>query len=663
MSAIISFGGIGLFLALIGHYSAAPALLLGAAGTAAGTVLGRPGRREHVRLPGATVNPPAIVMCCSAIGLAIWNSIEAGHDLLGARDPGVYLLTGKWIAGHGNLSVPGGVDWATKGNFFNWASPGVYEHGTSSQFQFNHLLPTLLAEADNIGGNALMFRVAPVLGAAALCVMYAVGCRVVRRPWLVLVALVGFSLCLPEVYVSRDNFSELATQVLLWGGIYFLIRSYTARSWSLGLLAGAAIGATVMSHVDSVIFLAALAPLGSVWWMSERRRGSHRDLLPIFGAVVVGVAPPAVLGTIDVQRHSGRYYHDLISDIHLLYAAVAVSVVLSFAILLAWSALPSIGTWIRDRRRSLGTLASWAVGIVLVLDWALRANGPKQTTAVAPAVAVSIANLQKMAGVPIQTNRTYGEQSLAWFDWYIGPVALALAILGLALLVHRSIRRGSVPATVLLAVAGAVTILYLWNPHNTPDQVWVMRRYVTASLPLFMVAAAVALDEIGDVARRASPQQLWSQATLAAGSACLVAFPLGTTAPVASFHADANYLPAVDNACHTVGANAAVLFPYADFDGLVLSQTFRSFCGVPAAILGGPIAPTQVSAVAAAFRSEGRVLWLVASKPSAITNLDPSAAPQLLGQAASTHELQATLVRPPQRYVTGSLTMYGAPVP
>ena len=43
-----------------------------------------------------------------------------------------------------------------------------------------------MAEAENIGGDRLMFRVSVLLGAIGLLAMYAVGCRLIRRPWLVL---------------------------------------------------------------------------------------------------------------------------------------------------------------------------------------------------------------------------------------------------------------------------------------------------------------------------------------------------------------------------------------------------------------------------------------------------------------------------------------------
>src|ERR1700722_4616298 len=52
VSGVLSFGGFGLLLAVLGHYSEAPALLLGGAGTITGTVLGRPRREEEADRSG-----------------------------------------------------------------------------------------------------------------------------------------------------------------------------------------------------------------------------------------------------------------------------------------------------------------------------------------------------------------------------------------------------------------------------------------------------------------------------------------------------------------------------------------------------------------------------------------------------------------------------------
>ena len=188
-SAVLCFGGFGLLLAVTGHFSAPPAFLLGAAGTVACTVLGRPARRSASGRPGVRVTAPAAGLCLMAAAVAAWNAIYVGHDVAVATDPGVYTTAGRWLASHQSLIVPAGAPWAGKGPI-NWASPGMYPQPNGTvQFQFAHLLPVLMAEGHKLGGDFLMFRVPALLDAIALGAIYATGCRLIRRPWRRLVAV------------------------------------------------------------------------------------------------------------------------------------------------------------------------------------------------------------------------------------------------------------------------------------------------------------------------------------------------------------------------------------------------------------------------------------------------------------------------------------------
>ena len=163
-------------------------------------------------------------MCVVALGSAAWNGHFAGHHVAIGRDPGVYAVTGKWIATHGDLEVHTGLEWASKSADVTVVYEGSYGHGyNDTLFQFDHLTPVLLAEANNLGGDGLMFRVPALLGALALCAIFAVGCRVVRRPWLVVAAVSALAVSLPQLNVSRDTFSEPAVQLLLWAGMFFLL--------------------------------------------------------------------------------------------------------------------------------------------------------------------------------------------------------------------------------------------------------------------------------------------------------------------------------------------------------------------------------------------------------------------------------------------------------
>jgi hypothetical protein len=143
-AGVLSFGGFGLLLAVLGHYSATPALLLGAAGTLAGIFAGRPRRDECPAATRATWLPAA-GMCVVAAGIAAWNAINIGHHVAVDRDPGVYAVTGRWIAEHGGLVVAAGSEWAGKLPTIS-NSAGIYTlPGNKLEFQFAHLVPSLFA--------------------------------------------------------------------------------------------------------------------------------------------------------------------------------------------------------------------------------------------------------------------------------------------------------------------------------------------------------------------------------------------------------------------------------------------------------------------------------------------------------------------------------------
>ena len=161
-------------------------------------------------------------------------------------------MAGKWIATHGNLEVPTGLEWTSKSANVTVVYEGSYGAGANdTEFQFDHLTPVSLAEADNLGGDRLMFRVPALIGALALCAVFAVGCRLVRRPWLVLAAVTGLAVSLPQLNVSRDTFSEPAVQLLLWAGIFLLLIAYEHARPGVALLAGAALAGTMMSRIDA----------------------------------------------------------------------------------------------------------------------------------------------------------------------------------------------------------------------------------------------------------------------------------------------------------------------------------------------------------------------------------------------------------------------------
>ncbi|MGE5762669.1 MAG: hypothetical protein ACM3ZF_01915 [Mycobacterium leprae] len=656
-AAVLSFGGFGLLLAILGHYRMATAGALGALGTLVGSWLAWPRGRPAPRARGATL--AATGMCVVAIGFAAWNGLDAGHHVTTERDPGVYTVAGKWIATRGDLDVETGAEWTAKGGAaagLRVDTPGAYADGPNRvEFQFNHLLPVLLAEANNLGGDPLMFRVPALLGALALCAVYAAGCRLVPRPGLVLAAVGALALSLPQLSVSRDTYSESAAQFLLWSGLWLVLVALARRQLGPALLAGAALGGTMLSRIDGLVYLIPLPALAAMAWLAARSGADRRFLLRMYGVVLVGAVPPAVLGLVDVVHHAGRYYTDLHGQVRTLQAGLALSVVAAVALLLASRtpyAVPVAG-WVRSRRPAIAAVAAGGIGGGLLAAWALRPAVQHPRGNPIPLVG----GLQAAAGLPPDPSRTYAENTVTWLAWYLGPVAVTLAIVGAAILAARLCRRPDA-ASALMLVPGLATAAYLWNPSITPDQIWAARRFVPAGFPLVVLLAVLAVEAFALAAstatRRIPPAPIW-----AAGAAGLLAYPLGVTAPVRHFQPLAGHLGAVENVCRATGPRAAMLFADDDRGGLVLSPALRTWCDVPVAVLTDLLPERRLREIAGAWRAEGRSLWVLASGPDLLARSAPWIPPRLIASAGSLRDLERTLNRPPQLYSITTVSVYG----
>jgi hypothetical protein len=162
-----------------------------------------------------------------AAGFIAWQLALNSPSVLAARMPGAYFQTGYWLAQHGSLPIPGSL--AAFGGpraGLHLASAGFATHGHDVLPAVTAGLPMLLAGGfwtSGTGGGAVM---APVLGGLAILSFAGLVGRLVGRRWAPAGALV-LALTLPELYTSRDAFSETAVQVLLFGGLSLVIDALT----------------------------------------------------------------------------------------------------------------------------------------------------------------------------------------------------------------------------------------------------------------------------------------------------------------------------------------------------------------------------------------------------------------------------------------------------
>jgi hypothetical protein len=84
-------------------------------------------------------------------------------------------------------------------------------------------------------------------------------------------------------------------------------------------------------------------------------------------------------------------------------------------------------------------------------------------------------------------------ENLSRLGWYLSPLGIGLAIAGAALMTWRLDRR----LAPVLGVGLFFSVLYLWRIQANPHQIYAMRRYVSAVMPFFILAATYLLAELG----------------------------------------------------------------------------------------------------------------------------------------------------------------------
>jgi hypothetical protein len=146
LAAVVGFGTIGLALAVAGAFAPVPTLALGAAATAALLVAVAPWRFAAARdVSSQLAAAGAVVIAAGATAFAMRH--HAQHVLLD-RDPGGYIVTGRWMATHHNLEFNARVGAFAQTTGLRYDSAAVFDRGGGRiYFQFSHLLPTLLAQA------------------------------------------------------------------------------------------------------------------------------------------------------------------------------------------------------------------------------------------------------------------------------------------------------------------------------------------------------------------------------------------------------------------------------------------------------------------------------------------------------------------------------------
>lgn len=620
---------------------------------------------RRVRFP-ALAPGAAVGYAVATLGYAGYVLATRGEQVLPRRDAGSYLLSAQLLADTGRRIVPAGLPPELLSvPDTTWGSPAFSAVGAGAHAviepQFVLAPAATYSVAGWLGGGwqeSFLPFAAIAAGTTALALLgggLLLG-RFLGHWWgVAFVPLAG--LVFPVLHTARMTYSENLALLVLAAA--FLALTVAAESAPMAWLAGLLLGAGSLVRVDFLRetmlvlpVLALMAARGARW---VRRVG-----LGI--ALGTGYAAAAAL---------------TLSRLYVTEIAGSVVPLLGLATALAgaswWVTRRPAGRlvrWAREHARdlSLGLAAATVLtGLVLTsrpLWWVGRQSARAASSYV-------VAGIQQREGLPIDGTRTYAEQSVTWLAWWVGPLALAVALGVLAVLVARATRialdpQREVPGWLapLLVVAGS-TVLTLVRPGITPDHPWADRRLL---IPLL---AVVALVLVAGSALARAPWAVRPRVGVAALVVASLAVPVGIASwPHAAERVEAGSAALVGSVCAAVDragvpADAVVLAVDAraanEWPPLLRDSCGRGVLAVTSAARRNPFRVRMaVETVRRLAGEQGRPVVLVATSAQVLTDLGVAGPQELV--SGSVDEDPRLLVHRPERLVPLPISLWaGSP--
>lgn len=596
-------------------------------------VLGAVASRLAARVP---VRPlpvwSATLLVLLAVGSAVWAGSTHSEQVLPRRDSGSYLQSAIELStGHARPiqvsadSVGGpdvlGIDGVTL------ASPAFYATGTPQeptiQPQFPIGTSAWYSVAYWLGGATAAFWAPAVLWGLAVLAIGLLGSLLVGPRWGPLAAL-GTALAFPLVHVARSTYSEPVSLPVLAAALAALVlaarhatAAQVAAARTAAFVAGLLLGGAIVIRVDALREVILVIPVVALALVQRR---AHATVL----GVATGVSAVVAFGL--TWLTSSQYLGSIAGS---LLPLVALGVAVGLA-----STVVVVGA---RRGRSGGTLVhAWLprllAGAFLLVGVFLASRPLWQVVrqSAADSGARVVAGLQSRQGLPVDGGRTYDEQSLVWMAWWVGPIALALALLALVVLAHRAgsawVEGRDLPSWVGPAVvAVGSTLLTLYRPGITPDHPWADRRLVVA-LPTVVLLVVSCAAVASRWSTRRLPYAVNVAVSVGVAAALLVPTALATR-PHLDERVELGELAAVDTVCRQLRAGDVVLMVDARAAN-EWPQVVRGYCGVPALSTttalrqDPPRLARAVDQVASAVDSRGgRLVLLAADSTQALTGL------------------------------------------
>jgi hypothetical protein len=428
-------------------------------------------------------------------------------------------------------------------------------------------------------------------------------------------ASLGTALLFPVLHVARSTYSEPAALPVLAAGLLTLtLAARSARVVEVAparmaaVVAGVLMGGAVLIRVDALREAVLVVPV-VVLALMQRQLHARALAITTSAAAVVAFGLTALTS----YRYLGSIAGSLVPLVVFGVAVVVVGAMLLTGVRRGWSMPLLAQAWLAR------TLAG---GVVLVCG--VLASRPLwqavHQSAADPGSKV-VATLQAAQGLRVDGGRTYAEQSVTWMSWWVGPVALVVAVVATATLAHRAasawVEGRELPPWTAAAVVGVgSTLLTLYRPGITPDHPWADRRLVIA-LPTVVLLGVASAAVVSRWSTRRLPYAVMVAGSVLVSASLVIPAALATW-PHATERVEGRELAAVDQVCRQFRPGDVALM----VDSRSVNEwpeVLRGYCGVPAlattfALRSNPVTFGQaINRIDRDLRARGETLVLVAA--------------------------------------------------
>lgn len=603
-------------------------------------------------------------------GVVIWilfNCLFSFQHIFMNRDPATYANGGIWLIKHDNIIIDRPI--LNRGiSNISPRSAGISQiQGDKENYHFQgaHLMPAFLGLGGRIGGISFMLHLAPIFGGTAILALYALGREIFKPKW----ALISTSILatsLPLIYFSRDTYTEPITATFILGSLAILMSAMKNNKHVLWFVAGLMSLAGAMARVDAYMIMAPL--LLAIFLYIALLNTKDNKLIKSLILFLTGAFITGFIGWLDLSKLSSGYFLDRTKDFKIMMLAISFSVLLGVLIFVLEQRKQYLTKIVRSNNKMLAKIGAFLVlGVSVVIAtqpiWRVSYHGKVKAYMEAMLTGIGIRPITNIVN-DISVTRKFAEQAPNWVMWYIGPVIAFASIAGLTLMAYKIIREKKYNLLPFFAVIFSTSIIYLYSPRITPDQIWASRRILPVIMPGLILLGVYAISRLWELPKKrlkGIDPKIPSTALLTLA----VISPLAISSPFLLLRENAPSLSRIYDVCKSVPSNATIL--WVGEGAKTAPQPTRSICNVEAS---GYLKPKQSEN----FLPNKETLKEI-NERSEISNLEPFIAyygyngdqaifnqkqiqSLTLVHNFPTTSIEQTILRPPHSKVTNTVQVY-----